>query len=64
MRAVKVFLASGIIVFALFFLNAIALRGDSVELGGRVTLGVFELSGTSRVAVSSFTGSVWQRLAA
>ena len=46
MRAVKVFLASGIIVFALFFLNAIALRGDSVELSGRVTLGVFELFGT------------------
>jgi hypothetical protein len=46
MRAAKVFLASGIIIFALFFLNAIAVWGDSVEVSGRAALGAFELFGT------------------
>ena len=45
MQATKVLLAAGIAVFAVFFFDAVALRGDSVELGGRAALGAFEFFG-------------------
>ena len=47
MRATKVLLASGIAVFAIFFFDAFALRGEGVEIGGRAALGAFELFGAA-----------------
>ena len=45
MQAGKVLLASGAVVFAIFFFDAFALRGDSVDVGGRAALGAFEFFG-------------------
>jgi hypothetical protein len=45
MRATKILLASAIAIFAVFFFDAFALRGDDVEVGGRAALGAFEFFG-------------------
>jgi hypothetical protein len=47
MRATKVLLASGIIIFAVFFFDAFAVRSDRVDVGGRVALGAFEFFGAA-----------------
>jgi hypothetical protein len=45
MRATKVLLASGIVIFAVFFLGAFASLADRVDVGGPAALGTFELFG-------------------
>jgi hypothetical protein len=45
MQATKVLLASGIVIFAVFFLAAFATLGDRVDAGGPAALGTFELFG-------------------
>jgi len=48
MRATKVLLASGIIVFAIFLVDAFALRGGRVDvIGGRAGLQTFEFFGAA-----------------
>jgi hypothetical protein len=46
MRATKVLLTFGIAVFAIFFFKAFANLDENVDVGGRTTLGAFELFGT------------------
>jgi hypothetical protein len=45
MRATKVLLASGIVIFAIFFFGAFTRLTDAVDVGGPVALGTFELFG-------------------
>jgi hypothetical protein len=45
MRATKVLLASGIAIFAVFFFDVFALRGDRIDVAGRAALGAFEFFG-------------------
>jgi hypothetical protein len=45
MRASKILLAAAIIIFAVLFFDAFALRSDRVDVGGRVALGAFEFFG-------------------
>ena len=45
MRSTTVLVASGIVVFAIFFLGAFARLTDSTDVSGRLALGTFELFG-------------------
>jgi hypothetical protein len=45
MRATRVFLASGIALFAIFFFDAFTNLDEKVDLGGRTALGAFEFFG-------------------
>jgi len=47
MRTIRVFLASGIVIFAIFFFDAFANRHDGVDVGGRAALGAFEFFGAA-----------------
>ncbi len=48
MRATKLLLGSGIVVFAIFFFDALGLRGDRVDvIGGRDGLQAFEFFGAA-----------------
>ena len=45
MRATRVLLASGVVIFAISFFDAFALRNERADVGGRVALGAFEFFG-------------------
>jgi hypothetical protein len=45
MRANRLLIASEIIVFGFFFLNALARPGEGSDLGGRTAIGAFEFFG-------------------
>jgi hypothetical protein len=47
MRATKVLLAAGLVIFAIFFFDAFSLRSDGVDISGPVTLGAFEFFGAA-----------------
>jgi hypothetical protein len=47
MRATKVLLAAGSVIFAIFFFDAFTLLSDRVDVSGPVTLGAFEFFGAA-----------------
>lgn len=47
MQATKVLLAAGLVIFAIFFFDALSLLNERVDVGGPATLGAFELFGAA-----------------
>jgi hypothetical protein len=47
MRATNIFLATGLVIFAIFFFDRFSLQSDRVDISGPVTLGAFQFLGAA-----------------
>jgi hypothetical protein len=47
MRATDILLATGLVIFAIFFFDTISLQNDRVDISGPVTLGAFQFLGAA-----------------